>query len=174
MFMVKHNGESVDAWLIKFLFGLSLVSTVHVLLLLFIFQAAQTVSHALSSTDNSEYIGKVWWVVLQLLKDTTLILASHARFIHNIIIKNIWDLVLLPLDCIVLKFCINLLFLVINFQGLNIRDWQMIWANTRLGESSTKFGDNFHKVYLQTMSDEFLTWCVGFAALGLGYGWLLE
>ena len=59
MFMVKHNGESVDAWLIKFLFGLSLVSTVHVLLLLFIFQAAQTVSHALSSTDNSEYIGKV-------------------------------------------------------------------------------------------------------------------
>ena len=48
----------------------------------------------------------------------------------------------------------------------------MALANTRLGESSTKFGDNFHKVYSQTMSDEFLTRYAGFAALGLGYGWL--
>ena len=37
---------------------LSLVNAVHVLLLLFIFEAAQTVSHALSSTDNSEISAK--------------------------------------------------------------------------------------------------------------------
>ena len=54
----------------------------------------------------------------------------------------------------------------------------MIWAcgigQHSLGESSTEFGDNFHKVYSQTMSDEFLTQYAGFAALGLGYGWLFE
>ena len=65
----RNSGHTAD-YIIS-LFGFSVVRTVNVLLLLFIFQATQTVFHALCSTDNSEYIGKVDDINLTIHFDET-------------------------------------------------------------------------------------------------------